>query len=125
MQDKAVWHKCHTATHRAAVQRGFLQTVCMAVCMAVDIFSFRESQYIIKNQRIIENCLPYVCWQSTKQYRKTDVQLLLFPTLLYGNYSQPSGATRVLLTYTSKCKWLPVLSPVLPTAAIVCPWVTV
>lgn len=48
MQDKAVWHKCHTATHRAAVQRGFLLTVCMAICMAIVIFSFRESQNIIK-----------------------------------------------------------------------------
>lgn len=34
MQDKAVRHKCRTATHRAAVQRGFLGEFCTAFCMA-------------------------------------------------------------------------------------------
>lgn len=34
MQDKAVRHKCRTATHRAAVQRGFLEAFCTAFCTA-------------------------------------------------------------------------------------------
>lgn len=34
MQDKAVRHKCRTATHRAAVQRGFLGIFCTAFCTA-------------------------------------------------------------------------------------------
>lgn len=34
MQDKAIRHKCRIATHRAAVQRGFLGGFCTAFCTA-------------------------------------------------------------------------------------------
>lgn len=125
MQDKAVRHKCRTATHRAAVQRGFLGIFCTAFCTA-----FFLSKYFLAVTFCIFYILsfvflPCICRQIAQQYRKINAFMLIFELWVYGNYNQFSGATRVLLTYTSKCKWLPVLSPVLPTAAIVWPWVTV
>lgn len=119
MQDKAVRHKCRTATHRAAVQRGFLGIFCTAFCTA-----FFLSKYFLAVTFCIFYILSFVfCRASAVRLHngteKINAFMLLFELWAYGNYNQFSGATRVLLTYTSKCKWLPVLSPVLPTAAIV------
>lgn len=120
MQDKAVLHRCNTATHRAAVQRGFSSCFCIAVCIAVATFSnpqnqsvkiFRLSSFVFPS-RLLVVCIAV---QKKESFLRNIVYCFLYCRL----YSQFSGATRVLLTYTSKCKWLPVLSPVLPTAAIV------
>ena len=128
MQDKAVRHKCRTATHRAAVQRGFFRGY---FCTAFLYGFFFFSKYFLAVTFCIFYILSFVfavhlpsdCTAVTEK-----INAFMFDFLscgVYGNYNQFSGATRVLLTYTSKCRWLPVLSPVLPTAAIVWPWVTV
>lgn len=114
----------YSNTPRRSAAR-FVRFFYTALCTA---FFLSKCRYAVSFFEFDIVSFVFCCTSAVRFLNRTEKITIcgyFLEVLLYGNYNQFSGATRVLLTYTSKCKWLPVLSPVLPTAAIVCPWVTV